>query len=464
MLSAMGQSTVNFVLGMKCNLGCQSCLCPTKSTQGELDQNLAIETIHELKGLKRINFTGGEPTLWRRGTNDFNELVRFSTCYADSVGVNTNGTFLPTDPQAARDVIRNYRHNVVFLFSVDQNHADALRALGFSMEERFRTFRDACIEAGRGFEINLRGKPGNANSQDSPSDVLREFGITDGVPEKAYYSKTLALGHAAKLDNAAPLRLDDVINHSLRIKSPGLFINPRGLVLSSDHAAAMDNPPAFSVLGDLRKHTLADIFYDYSQQERTYNQLWSEGLKAAVDPGIEATWEVDQPLVRVFDPELCRSWPTENSVNALLRGSDFIDQFGKATITKAVETTARYLALQLADNQYRPFNYSGLNFKWIVRDGMLSFVWDDSTESTYSYGYHDALDFARHTVENVHQYLGRSFADQHFIVPLYRTLLDNGPEGMFTCDRELEVFRDLTQSFGPFIDFDTKMSLDGAYH
>jgi len=94
----------SFKLTYQCNLRCNGCPFHHRSQEegAHMGWNTAVKALNELKGrgCRIVMFEGGEPLLWKDGTRDFNDLVRYAKKHFLRVGATTNGTFpldVPTD-------------------------------------------------------------------------------------------------------------------------------------------------------------------------------------------------------------------------------------------------------------------------------------------------------------------------------------------------------------------------------
>lgn len=90
----------SFKLTYRCNLRCAPCPFHRRKDMenSHISWDAAIATLDKLKltGCRFVVFEGGEPLLWKDGTHDFPELVRYAKKRFLRVAATTNGT-LPLD-------------------------------------------------------------------------------------------------------------------------------------------------------------------------------------------------------------------------------------------------------------------------------------------------------------------------------------------------------------------------------
>jgi len=95
----------SFKLTYHCNINCLGCPFHLRVQEGgetQISRDQAIKALHALKeqGTRIVVFEGGEPSIWRDGTYDIDDLVLYAKTLFTTVAVTTNGTFpldLPSD-------------------------------------------------------------------------------------------------------------------------------------------------------------------------------------------------------------------------------------------------------------------------------------------------------------------------------------------------------------------------------
>ena len=278
---------VTFFITNRCNLRCEHCYVTTDARPIDMPAELLTATVDELRNIDRAYFSGiGEPSRYMAGTRGheqlFLDLVHYTARQVGTLFIDTNGSFLPSDPDAARTHLSQFPKNVGFILSLDIHHATALANRGKSLSKIFYTLLEACEYHNIRLEVNVR----RATSDETAADIAQQIGINPaleatrhlfntptryqlGTPYElapyAHLNSTLAQGRARDLSphhNTKPVGLSDFLSHIHTIKEVGLFITPDGLVVSGDHAATCANPPALCVAGNLHEETLASILWN----------------------------------------------------------------------------------------------------------------------------------------------------------------------------------------------------------
>lgn len=89
----------SFKLTYRCNLTCRGCPFHFRAQDegAHIPWDKAITALHALKdaGTPIVVFEGGEPFLWRDGTQTLNDLVVYARQLFSTVAVTTNGTISP---------------------------------------------------------------------------------------------------------------------------------------------------------------------------------------------------------------------------------------------------------------------------------------------------------------------------------------------------------------------------------
>lgn len=91
----------SFKLTYKCNLRCLQCpFCSLEAKDRSFDEILtSLDELYE-RGNRIVIFEGGEPTLWRDGKHDIQDVLQYARSLFYAVGMTTNGTHpldLPAD-------------------------------------------------------------------------------------------------------------------------------------------------------------------------------------------------------------------------------------------------------------------------------------------------------------------------------------------------------------------------------
>jgi pyruvate-formate lyase-activating enzyme len=267
------KAPVTILLTTRCDLACEHCYVPKPATPLDLDPDIARAAIAELRGLERLYFSGGEPFRYLAGREGheqiFMELVRQAAENVGRLYIDTNGMFLPLDQQEAIEALARFPKNTSFMLSADGYHAAAAAKRGRSLQQMIATMEAACAANGLELEYNARQINRGYSKAEVVQGLRREFGIDPA--RKIHLNSVLAQGEAAKLAGAKPLSHEDFIDHAAKkILSIGLFVTFKGLVISGEHAACLENPPAYAVAGDLNRATLTRVLWDSLKGQARY--------------------------------------------------------------------------------------------------------------------------------------------------------------------------------------------------
>ena len=287
------EAPVTMLVTTRCNINCDHCYAPKPRPPLELKTDLIKSAADELEGLEKLYFSGGEPSLHSR----FMDLVHHNASRVKRLYIDTNGTFLSADLAGAVSQLNEFPKNTTLILSLDNNHALALARTGRSLEQIYRTLREACGQTGLGLEFNVR-RPFSSALHEELQTVLPSEPCPSGAA--IHINSILAQGSALSLPPSMTreVTLRDFIDHTTEIQSIGLFINPQGQIISGEHATFLENPPVFTVWGDLHQSTLSEILW-----QRLIEGVISNGadriseeqaLNEIADLSLPISWEVDQ--------------------------------------------------------------------------------------------------------------------------------------------------------------------------
>lgn len=397
--SLLGETRpVTFLLTTRCDLACRHCYWPKGTKPLDLEPELIKATADELRGHERIYFSGGEPFQYLAkagGGKAFLDLMHYVADRAYRIYIDTNGAFLPEDEKTAESFIEKLPEKTTIVLSFDKYHHEALERKGRSLARIFKNLANIYWQGGswregwdgitninkmKHFRLELNCRRARL-SEESVLDFASDLGINERnllkyvrdpwghLIEELWFpihgNTILCQGKARGFPPAKTrqVSLSDFVSHIGKIGSIGIFITPKGLVVSGEHAAFLESPPDFCVMGDLHQNTLASILANH--KERKYKVPSPEELFViATDSTIPVSWEVD--------------------FKAHEKKKRFLECFGEAAIKKAADRALRESADNFPQDQIGPGNIYGklsrrgketssFTPRFVVRNGELFF-------------------------------------------------------------------------------------------
>ncbi|MBI5698736.1 radical SAM protein [Candidatus Saganbacteria bacterium] len=405
----------------RCDLSCRHCYAARPNPPVDLEPDLIKSTADELAGASRLYYSGGEPLLYRANEPDhlrvFMDLAHYTAGRVKRLYIDTNGSFLAPDVASAVSQLTDFPKNSTFVLSLDEGHAIALSARGKSLKQIYITMKEACGKNGLGFEINIRKRSDDKGCWREVQAFDHDFPVTG---KNVHINTIYAQGEAMELPpgQAKAVDLDNLVDHINSIHGIGIFVTPRGEVVSGDHAAFLDRPPELMVWGNLNHSTLASILWNKLAEIKT------------TDPNVLGVPEAEQAQALcdfLSDPIL----PMRISVLPF-RFQQYLRGPAEALLASSLPDVARQFARYFLAANSLPLHCKNValeRFQGIIEQGVLRWVTSQLDTQFLADTPSESLKLAlHHSFEIAERSFGAELAIKYFLLPFKKYLQDRSAE------------------------------------
>ncbi len=171
--------TINFHITKKCNMHCLHCFAEFKE-RGEVcfeEAKSIIEEIAEYPAFKKINFSGGEPTLFK----GIEELLKIAHDKGKETSIVTNGTELLRNKKLLKDIAR---YTDIIAFSIDSFNEKQNKSIGRYYGNRticfdeWRLLAEEIRKVNRDIKIKVNTVVSHLNFNEEMIDQMKELKVS----------------------------------------------------------------------------------------------------------------------------------------------------------------------------------------------------------------------------------------------------------------------------------------------
>ncbi|MBF0387190.1 MAG: hypothetical protein HQL20_04970 [Candidatus Omnitrophica bacterium] len=289
------KNDISIMITSRCQFNCPMCIA--RALRGEKHPDVPrkdlFSWIDQVKGVAQIRLVGpgetmdyGKENIQEPGlSQDFIELVQYAARSADEVYVVTNGALIPDNIDKAREMFRGFPKNVVWVLSVDNQHATQMRMVqgGKKLSDVSNILeqlhQEGAIKAG--YYV--------VDSYDNyERNIEKQFGLETAAIERrvTIFPEVQPVDKKTKTKTAEDRTPEHLKAHSLETDKTDLYIDMDGFVIGSNHVAFI--PPVerqsldpVNIFGNINEMPLARILLE-KYQDKILAHQYAEHPEAAI--------------------------------------------------------------------------------------------------------------------------------------------------------------------------------------
>ena len=281
---------VSIMSTSSCPFNCRMCVAKKIRRERNPDVPKAelFRRIDQVRGASRIRFVGpGETTAYGKQdlsepgfSRDFIDVLKYASEAADEIYVVTNGLLIPADMDQARSLLGNLPNNIVWILSVDEQHAAEMARVqdGKKLTDLVMVFE------GLHNEDHIKAGYFVAATFSDQSKVTRQFGLRDAEKEHRVTAFPIIEQGVAAEAMKGEVSYRDPGHYNDHSKEEGrtdLYIDMDGFVVGSNHVAFMTSGErktirTFNIFGNVQEQPLSDFMLIKYKTRAIWNDYGSE--------------------------------------------------------------------------------------------------------------------------------------------------------------------------------------------